>query len=53
MLLGSVTIIIVLLLTARGWLPRGYFAKRTATRPVVAARPKAEEKVLVGAGNSN
>jgi len=34
MLISSVTLVIVLLLTARGWVPRGYFAKRTPARTV-------------------
>ena len=53
MLISSVTLVIVLLLTARGWLPRGYFAKRNTARPVAAAKPKSEERILVGAGSSN
>ena len=53
MLLSSVTLVIVLLLTARGWLPRGYFAKREARRSVAAPKSQADEKVLVGAGSSN
>jgi predicted ferric reductase len=51
MLISSVTLVIVLLLTARGWLPRGYFAKRAATRPVAAAKADTVEKELVGAGS--
>jgi DMSO/TMAO reductase YedYZ heme-binding membrane subunit len=50
MLISSVTLVIVLLLTARGWLPRGYFAKRTAIRPLSAVKADASEKELVGAG---
>ncbi len=53
MLLSSVTLVIVLLLTARGWIPRGYFAKREARRSVPAPTSQADEKVLVGAGRSN
>jgi sulfoxide reductase heme-binding subunit YedZ len=53
MLIASVTLIIVLLLTARGWIPRGYFAKREARQSVANAREQADERVLVGAGSSN
>ena len=53
MLIASVTLIIVLLLTARGWLPRGYFAKRALARPVSAAKDDAAKKELVGAGSAN
>ena len=50
MLISSVTLVIVLLLTARGWVPRGYFAKRATTRRVSAAKSDTAEKELVGAG---
>jgi DMSO/TMAO reductase YedYZ heme-binding membrane subunit len=53
MLISSVTLVIVLLLTARGWVPRGYFAKRATTRPVSAPKSDTAEKELVGAGSSN
>jgi hypothetical protein len=42
--------VIVLLLTARGWVPRGYFAKRARTRPMSAVKSDAAEKELVAAG---
>jgi hypothetical protein len=50
MLISSVTLVIVLLLTARGWVPRGYFAKRATARPVSAAKQDTAEKELVAAG---
>lgn len=53
MLISSVTLVIVLLLTARGWVPRGYFTKRGTARPVSAVKVDAEKKELVGAGSGN
>ena len=53
MLISSVTLVIVLLLTARGWVPRGYFTKRAASRPVSAAKQDTAKKELVGAGSTN
>jgi hypothetical protein len=52
MLISSVTLVIVLLLTARGWLPRGYFAKRAKTPPAASVRIERNERDLVGAGRS-
>lgn len=40
MLLSSVTLVIVLLLTARGWIPRGYFAKRASRGSRSLATPQ-------------
>jgi predicted ferric reductase len=53
MLISSVTLVIVLLLTARGWLPRGYFAKRDTRQSVAPTKAQADEKDLVAAGSSN
>ncbi len=53
MLIASVTLIIVLLLTARGWIPRGYFAKRETRRPVGVVKEDPAKKELVGAGSAN
>lgn len=50
MLISSVTLVIVLLLTARGWLPRGYFAKRATTRPVSAPKSDTADREFVEAG---
>jgi DMSO/TMAO reductase YedYZ heme-binding membrane subunit len=52
MLISSVTLVIVLLLTARGWLPRGYFAKRSTTHPAAAAKRDSAARELVGAGSA-
>ncbi|MEY4136492.1 MAG: Vanillate O-demethylase oxidoreductase [Actinomycetota bacterium] len=52
MLIGSVTLIIVLLLTARGWLPRGYFAKRATAQATSQATSTRAERELIGAGSA-